>query len=297
MRTSPVTATVLAVAVLLIAACPADGQERNKDSSADAARPALSLDFPGGSVGEFLEVVRKADPEFNYVLFDNGLLNETAVPRISLRNVTSSQIVELLEGAEIGTPIQVEQLEDEDDGGKLLYRVTLMPKRHRDNQRMLRVFPLGAVAEMLVGPPGTAARTTPGERQKQIDEQVAQMMELIQAAHNINAEGGEGAPTPPNLHFHPATRMLIMKGTGEQLETAEEVVQAFQEAAHAQRELMGRGAGFGRGGEEHDGANGNMSGGGFSAGSGAGSTGGGAGAMGSGGGAGDRRPAPPTTRP
>lgn len=162
--------------------------------------PTFSVEFPGGSVAQYIDAIRAAYPEANIVGVQG--LEHVTVPGITLREVS-------LEGA--------------------LRPLTVVARTVDGRSADLGVFFMNGVASIAIPerslpePPRTLVLS--GESLRETGLPMPQIHEVFQTALSI-------FPGPqPDARFHEGTGIVVVRGTPEQLRTVEEVIEKLRMSA------------------------------------------------------------------
>lgn len=211
----------LMLMIVALAMAPAFGQQPGPAAPPPEGRsatrrpdnmPAVSLSFPGGTVREYVDLLRKQlrteHAEGNIIV--KGGAADVSLPPVDLENVSLASAVELLDGHR-----------DVDGGTRL-------------NVRAVRgdyapVFILEA--EKRQGPANEELVHVWNVRQLLSEDLKAEdMLTAIEAALSLLPTKAGAA----EIRFHEATALIMARGTGDQVATIEMVVQQLRETQFQQ---------------------------------------------------------------
>ncbi|MBL1216546.1 MAG: hypothetical protein D8M59_03535 [Planctomycetes bacterium] len=217
---------VLAAGFLLTAAGVMGQEMQGQGRQGDEVRafPVFDLEFPGGTVADFVDALRSVQPEANMVV-DTGA-ETIPIPAMQLYSVDISRAVNVLDG-----------LEYSDADGDLRIRVMAVPvvKNSTNYAGAARnpVFRVIVDSRYNRQAPQTSVVLTIadllGEAYRADD-----VMTAIETAMSVITD--EASRTEPAvLRFHDATGLLIARGTGEQLSAVKSVIDELREGLDRSR--------------------------------------------------------------
>ena len=218
---------LLAVAAVTLAICPASWAQSPPEEPQAPAKPIkpiedplppVSIQFPGGTVGEYVEALSRATDHANFVVTSTDAL-DVPLPPIQLDSVAVQAAAGLINGV-FQTP----------DGGEMGIEVTTISPPQGDQKPVFRV---------------TAERRGRG-RSPHNDVYVWSVAGLL--GENVRAEdmltavetavgllGGQHGTA--EIRFHQATGLLIAHGTDPQLKAIDRVVDGMY-ATHSRQNAM-----------------------------------------------------------
>jgi hypothetical protein len=189
--------------------------------------PVVSVDFPGGTVAEYIEAVQRAGGDRPVNVLVPAEAAGVPVPPISLRGVTARTALEALTyafpfGYGAKHEFGVRSFGDDPEATNafaIMYskgqQIGMMPGQLNQaagparGREQIQVFSLTE----LVAPPGAG---------EDVGVPVDVLLTAVEAALGIGAgdeeadgEGGSGAPA--QVRFHEESGLLIVRGTGEQI--------------------------------------------------------------------------------
>lgn len=181
---------------------------------ATTARPEpaqlVSLKFPGGTLGDYLKVVRESARDVNVVLSTPDAAT-IPLPPIQLQGVDVASAVQLLEGEypisnEGGFEVGVRFIAPTAEGGKPVYQITAR-KRGRLAAASGEVQ-VWSVADLVGGPyPGEAVLTA------------------VETALGLLGDSGR----PAQVRFHESSSLLVVMGDPRQLDAVHRVIRELRE--------------------------------------------------------------------
>jgi hypothetical protein len=191
----------------------------------------ISLDFPGGSVADYIGAVRRALPDVNVVLHPR--VEEFQVTPVQLRNVHERAAVTMLQNAAVHPRGE----------GRLAVRVIEGPAVawRRVPGRIERV-PAGNTVYILETDLKLSETTPTGSPRHSLVLAVADVVgEHITAADMLAAietalELRDDDEPPVQIRFHEATSMLIARGTRSQVQQVEIVIDQLRIVAAQRRD-------------------------------------------------------------
>jgi hypothetical protein len=206
--------------VVLVVLAPAMAQTAPKPSSEPADEQAAATDsrlanlkFTGGTVGDYVQAVRRTFPDAN-ILMDEEV-ERLPMPEVELTSVGLKSALQLLEFQS-----------REDPRGSLRVDVHCLTERHaRPVYRILaRVrgpqqrnrSQVWTVADLL------AAEMKPED-----------VLSAVETAMGLLAEDGF---EPAQIRFHEATGLLVARGHEEQINAIDEIVDRLRETVELRRE-------------------------------------------------------------
>jgi hypothetical protein len=180
--------------------------------------PLIDLDFPGGTVNDYISAICKVGDAVNIALAPEA--GELAVPPVRLTRVSIDSALSLLDGrrgTHTGAMIELEtdRFGPDDAGGSPVYIV-----RGKLLSRQAAPEPAGtssawAVSDIL------ASGVKPED-----------LLTAIEAALAMIG----GSAEPAQLRFHAATGLMIARGNGEQITTIAQIISASRSAAEQRQQ-------------------------------------------------------------
>ena len=190
---------------------------------ADAQEPPLiDLQFPGGSIAEYVKAINEAVDDFNIVVMPAA--RDIEMPSIQLQSVSVNAALELMQGEfhpdeRTVLAIKTEEFGPWQDNEKPVFRVSAeVHRRGRPSSSDVRVWCLGDLRET--------------------DTQPEDVLSAVETAVGLTAGDYDEA----QIRFHEATSLIIARGHPEQLEAIEQVVHRLRENVERQLEEEHRSA-------------------------------------------------------
>lgn len=200
------------IAAGMVAAAVCAGAVGQNAAPAQRAQPKdliVSVEFEGGTIGEYVRAIKEAHPEANVVVSPEAV--PLPMPEVSIHGASlgSALHITMTYGSTMPGMPGVEVLVDRAGGGEGLpvYKITARSIAPRDLRST--VISLAPVIESGVTK----------------DDALAAM----QAAMEL-------FPTRATLRFHEDTSLLLVRGSGEQLELLELVADRLEQDATVERE-------------------------------------------------------------
>jgi hypothetical protein len=206
------TAFAAAAAISLAAAQAPQSGVASETSDSSVKRPAsITIDFPGGTATEYVDALRKAAKDVNVALVAD--VSSVRVPPVSLKNVDPIAAAEILRsvpeeqgGRFVQFELRYEKARSADQSGLITVGAKISNKQHPGGDAVIsRVF---AVSNLLMN-----------------DIKPADLLTSVQTALEMN----QNPAMPAQIRFHEATGLLIVRGTGEQVETVTAVVEQLRQ--------------------------------------------------------------------
>ncbi|MCC6285511.1 MAG: hypothetical protein IT439_09465 [Phycisphaerales bacterium] len=188
--------------------------------------PVISLDWPGGTVGEYVEALRGAsrDAVVNVVL-DPGV-SAWEVSPLKLTGVTALQALRAGASAahgQAGARVVVDdQSTREGEAGAGFAVFSAVPAGRNDRPTNLGVLPLRSLVESLPGAGSEAGPT------------VDAVLSAVEAGLQLADSDGN----PAILQFHQASYLLMVQGDGPEIEAASRIVTLLARDAAERRERL-----------------------------------------------------------
>jgi len=201
------------VGAALVWSCPARGQTAVKSGEAARAEApkVINLQFPGGTIGQYVLAIRETAPEVNVVLVTpEG--KDLALPPIQLSSVDIGSAMELIEGdfpvdQETHVAVKVDEVRPTAEGGRPIYRVTTQRRGHARSTSDVHVW---TIADLLTE-----------------DTKADAVLTAVETAVGLLGT----AARPAEIRFHEATAVLIAFGTPTQLEAIDRVIAELRTGA------------------------------------------------------------------
>lgn len=210
---------LLSVLSCIALAYPLASQERVAEIVAqDEPAPLLvSIDFPGGTVAEFVVVVRHALPPSKDPRADVNLLvgqnsANVTIPPMTVRLVELETLFNAANA--LLTPRYYLEVDHIDSGnGTPVMVVRATSTNEPATTRVLRVLPLRALTQ------------TVGAESNDLALPPESILTAVQAALELVADDGV---IPATVRFHESSGLLLVHGTTLQVETASDVVNQME---------------------------------------------------------------------
>ncbi len=138
--------------------------------------PVFNLDFPGGTIYELVELVKKSSEEPLNIVVPNGF-DSLAMPRLELHGVDFEEVAEIVHYSTKGPRGGAVMFEPV--GNSWIFVHEMRPEEPRD----VAIFPAGALLA---------------------ERSMEDLLALVENAFAIS-----GASAPPKLHFHAETQILM----------------------------------------------------------------------------------------
>lgn len=215
-----VRGSLLAALLLLVPATAAPAQQEPAP-----ARPApiVSVDFQGGTLAHFLDVVRRTEASPNITA--SAMASEVPMPALSIQGAT---VTNVLAAAAAVAPQPYDVRCHESPGpGAPVYMVQVQ-ERPQDQTvgwrpvRQVQVFSLRTLVDAAPGESGTAGTTLP--------------VETVLSA--VEQGVGMAAGDPPQLKYHGDSWLLFVSGSPEQIDVAQTVLQSLQQDQDRRRKAL-----------------------------------------------------------
>ncbi len=235
MRNPIRTSTALFVlSGLLASAAPAPAQSPPEQAGSRSqlsknAGPVVSIDFPGGTINDFIKAVQKAAAPAAVNVIRPAEAASVQAPPISLRNVTVKTALESLRFAFQDSGEHRFQVEDfgGDAGSEPVYAVRYGRMSSRAaapppaDDRTIEVFSIRDLIEPTnpgADPSGTISRD--------------HILSAVDTALRLDDRQNE---TPPEIKYHQDTGLLIVRGTGEQVNLIRALLLRVRDDAKSRR--------------------------------------------------------------
>lgn len=215
------------LALSLILAAPLAAQEEIV-SAAEVVKPqTFSLEFPGGSLSDLIDAIRRAADGANIVA--SALASEVELPAIMLRNATVQ--ASLMSVRMIAPEHYRVSVETQVDSGTPVHSVTVTgtqnPQLNQPHQdyRGVRVFSIRSLIEALPSdPPGFADKLLSAAT---VLSAVENGLEVSRPASHgeVRVEG----KAPWDLRYHEDSKLLFVSAHPDQLVLVQEVLQALEQ--------------------------------------------------------------------
>jgi hypothetical protein len=213
--------TIRAILALFLTCSLAPGQNADKREGGMVMGmlrevATFDLDFAGGTLRELLELLRERDGTFQYVLFVDDIdEGELEIPPMRLRQVNVTHVMDLLADAGLGYDLEIQQIRNSP-----IFRVSVAGRREKQQAGVLRVFNLRPAALELARQNKQPAGAIGNEELKpRLDEIMTAVAQAVTTA----------APEEksPQISFHPATCVLLIRGSASQVRAVEELIAAL----------------------------------------------------------------------
>lgn len=170
----------------------------------------VDLAFPGGTVGEYVEAVRSAQPSANIIISPEAAA--FPMPPVQLRSVSieaaMGAIRQEIGDAQSGRSWVVAEIVETRGRGEPVFRVTANSEPGQSNETIVI-----SLAELLKS-------NLP--RPLKIED----ILSAVEAATNMTSP-------PPKIRFHSETSLLLFHGTADQVRTLQRTVDALRNTATA----------------------------------------------------------------
>lgn len=213
----------------------ASAGERQKNTS-PAAEPGeiVTFDFPGGTVNDFIAMLREAMKPTPLNVFIESEAAKQPVPPVKLRDAYFYPVLLLLnqsDGYDSNSPVRLSVTQANTMSGQTPIFTISARKVGGENTDRFSVLSLNPI----IGLPGSTRVSD-----SKLDAKT--VLAAVEAA--VVVSGDEDSP-PPMLKFHEASGLLFVKGTNSQRVAADDVVRQLrkdvQEAKAAARSLQSAG--------------------------------------------------------
>lgn len=194
----------------------------------------ITLDFAGGTVGDYAQAIRKAAEPDALNLFVDSQAAEIPVPAIKLTKASIFDSLSLIARNGLDADgrylnLGVEVLESTANGGSPVYKIKanyLDPpgNPNRPSEALLEVISLNPI----IGLPGSVRAGRPPLDAKTV-------LGAIEAAVAVS---DSNSSTPPVLKFHEASGLLFVKGTNAQRNVAIEVARQLRKDVEADKATL-----------------------------------------------------------
>lgn len=182
--------------------------------------PLVDVDFRGGTVAEYLAAIQKAQPAANVTILDREV-GEVLLPPVQLKRVRWSNAVKLIDDLVLETDearIVIGTTIDPGDGisapvAAVRAHVDRVRQPARSKSRQTYVWSLAH----LIGPDAIGAED---------------VLSAMETALEVSSKDEQAA----TMRFHRETSLLIMHGTGNQIQAVEMIVDRLTEAQQRARQ-------------------------------------------------------------
>jgi hypothetical protein len=202
-----VTAGILAI---VIAAGSGAAQEAGAPADAGMTR-IIDLRFAGGSAVAYLDAVRKVAPDVNVVVLDEHVAEVPVMP-LELKRVRVATAIEILDGLTRIDGERLVQLDVGFTGPEPAMRIATVRAEvagpNAPCDQLSHVWTLQEVIGAGTGP-----------------QDILMALELALELAELGTEA--------KLRFHEETKLLIVRGSREQITIVDEVIDRLREAMHA----------------------------------------------------------------
>jgi hypothetical protein len=189
-----------------------DAAERRTAAAQRAG--SLTIDFPGGTVGDFVAALSQATGAPVNVVIGDAQIASTAMGPVKLRGVTVETAVRVIPSA--ASPARGQALWDvsriDDQHGAPVFRIRQVETDRPGG------YPI--VTEVL----SLASASSAGVDAKAVLSAVDAALGML-----------ENAGAPPEIKYHPESALLIVRGTPPQVSTIREVVERVGDDAERRR--------------------------------------------------------------
>jgi hypothetical protein len=193
----------------------AEDEERQRQAQIE--KQSISIDFPGGTVGEYIEMVRKASGFDNIVIGSEGV-NLLKMPPVKVKRITGTAAVQLLQSVRLTSArgfasVGVEQVSGDPDGvgidAEPVVVVNRVDNDSGDTAPVIstEVFNLSAYKERGA-------------------ESLTALIDAVRTAVEL-----QGPSEHFKLALHEGTGLLFVRGAEEDIEIAVRTVRTFTEGA------------------------------------------------------------------
>ena len=209
--------------VALCFALPLPGQELVVAQDTEPPPLLVSIDFPGGTVAEFVTVIRHAlppeskNPRAAVNLLVGANSNGVSIPPMTVRHAELETLFNV--ATALITPRYYLEIDRIDSGNGTPVLVVRAVSNGPETTRMLRVLPLRALTQTVTGESSDLA--LPAES----------ILTAVQAALELIADG----QPPATVRFHESSGLVFVHGTAQQVDTALDVVSQMERDLDALR--------------------------------------------------------------
>jgi hypothetical protein len=231
---------------------PAQGRARPATAQGggpmEIERPLLSVEFKGGTVTEFVEVVKDASPVPVNVVGPAEAM-KMPVPAVSLRNVTPFMALQTLEYVNERRPsvsvpggmasmLQVLDLNRSEPNNTRSQTFAISLGRNQQFQIGAQGPIMGPAAEVAATQVYAVRDLLGGDAGGLPGLSMEQIVEPLEAALNVDA--GDGSGEPAKLMVHKASNLILVRGTARQNALVRQVLDRLREDTLATRASSGR---------------------------------------------------------
>lgn len=214
MKHSLMLALTLIGALCICTSVPSHAYADTGDGGSDpfTGRPAIEkLEFPGGNVVEYVQLIRQHAPEANFVMMPGA--EQFTMPEMELRNVSLSQAATLINSAS-SRPNALSSIGIDRVGDVYVVQVSIGTRSRHPSESL--VISLADIVDSEI--------------------KSADLLTSIETALGLFDEGYQQA----EVRYHKATHLLIARGHPAQMAHIRDVVAQLQHARQHQRERQGR---------------------------------------------------------
>lgn len=217
-------------AVLLTAVMAPSMLAQEPPAPTPAETPVISIDFPGGSLRELIDAMRRIDPRLNITA--SSLAQEVKLPEMSIKGATVINV--LTAAAAIAPEAYAVACRDSGGAGAPVYMVLVQERSQGrgvtsmrgagpgEPPRGVQVFSLRSLIE-----------PQPGDAK---DKPIALPVETVLSAveSGVQMSGGDAA----DLKYHRDSRLLLVNGTPAQTGVVSQVLQNLEQDQRQARQML-----------------------------------------------------------
>ena len=204
----------------------------------------LSVDFKGGTIAEYIDVLSKAAPDLNVVIRPET--KEMSMPPVSLKGVVHGTALQLIPAlADSGSEITVTPVRG--GAGSEVFVIGVQP------QRFQGAMPMGTSAPMMAPPPPSTVRGTGGMPRRSSQVQSGKLVRVfslkaltagtdalkpetvltaIDTALGLQKE--DGGAEAASLKLHAESGLLVVHGDPAQIDAVEQVLSTMEKDLRSQ---------------------------------------------------------------
>lgn len=188
----------------------------NATQSATASN-LFDLDFPGGTLKEYVEAIRNKNRKANIVIMPDAV--NIPMPPVQLKSVQLPRAMEILDNLVVGSDHQE-------------VKISLRYVRGNSDMGELSIFTINASRRSL--PVRTMVFSVSDILQGEVSDR--DLLTTIESSLELVSEGQPEA----KVQFHPETGILIVRGYEAQVELVSNLLEELNRAAARKQQLMAR---------------------------------------------------------
>ncbi|HWB20721.1 MAG TPA: hypothetical protein VG711_10500, partial [Phycisphaerales bacterium] len=181
---------------------PATAQSQSEQHESTEHRPGINVSFNGGTISQYIDTVRKSDPDANIVLLSK--LDDVTLPPVKLLNVdvfTALKVLTWMPATSDDRPVSI-------DVG-------------RENPEFTNQAPVFIIADHTKGPAAPPRERVVVISLKDLINDSLSADDILTAMESSAKLAGKDS-AQPEIRFHKETGLVIARGTNEQIDAIQE---------------------------------------------------------------------------